>query len=92
MGLCQLRFRWSVWTGAPDAWLEDLWVCDAARGAGVGRALIEAAAAEARGRGARRLELDVAEGNASALELYRSCGFTAKTQGDRDLLLTRPLR
>ena len=23
-GVCQLRFRHSVWTGTPDCWLEDL--------------------------------------------------------------------
>ena len=30
-GVCQLRYRLSVWTGADDCWLEDLYVPDGAR-------------------------------------------------------------
>lgn len=43
VGVCQLRYRWSVWTSSHDCWLEDLFVRDGARGAGVGRALVDAA-------------------------------------------------
>nr|MBA3747705.1 hypothetical protein [Solirubrobacterales bacterium] len=35
-GVLQLRFRFSVWRAAPDAWLEDLYVRADARRAGVG--------------------------------------------------------
>ncbi len=42
---------------------------------GVGRALIEAAATEARSRGARRLTLRVFSPNAAARALYESAGF-----------------
>ena len=44
-------------------WLEDLWVEPASIGRGIGRALFEHVAAEARQRGARRLEWE-AEPNA----------------------------
>lgn len=76
VGVCQLRFRWSVWTSAEDCWLEDLFVREAARGEGTGRALVEAACERARERGCRRIELDVNEENGAALALYEACGFT----------------
>jgi GNAT superfamily N-acetyltransferase len=75
-GVCQLRFRWSVWKSAEDCWLEDLYVREPARRTGLGRALVEAAVARARGRGCRRIELDVNEDNVAALALYQACGFT----------------
>jgi ribosomal protein S18 acetylase RimI-like enzyme len=74
-GLAQLRYRLSAWTGVEDCWLEDLYVRDAARGTGLGRALTEAAFERARARGCRRIELDVNESNASAIALYTSLGF-----------------
>ncbi len=45
---------------------------------GLGRALIEAAAAEARRRGARKLGLRVLGGNARARALYSACGFVVE--------------
>jgi ribosomal protein S18 acetylase RimI-like enzyme len=47
----------------------------AAQGGGVGRALVEALADEARSRGARRLTLHVFAPNARARRLYDRCGF-----------------
>ena len=75
-GVAQIRFRWSVWKTAEDCWLEDLYVREAARGAGLGRALVDAAVARARARGCRRIELDVNEDNDAARGLYAACGFT----------------
>jgi len=54
-------------------WLEDLWVEPAWIGRGVGRALFEHVAAEARQRGARRLEWE-AEPNAQGF--YEHLGAT----------------
>src|SRR5688500_88570 len=34
VGVAQLRYRHSVWTGADDCWLEDLFVSEEARGTG----------------------------------------------------------
>ena len=87
-GICQLRYRMSVWTHAEDCWLEDLYVREGQRGHGLGRALLEATLARARARGCRRIELDVQEDNASALSLYETVGFSAKPKGAaRSLLL-----
>ncbi len=74
-GFAQLRFRLSVWTGAEDAWLEDLFVEESARGEGFGRMLVEASIERARSRGCGRIQLDVNEANTGAMKLYESCGF-----------------
>lgn len=92
-GVCQLRYRWSVWTGAEDCWLEDLYVRDAARGQGLGRALVEAAVERARVRGCRRIELDVNEQNEAALSLYHATGFTLEPKPPgRTLFVSRRLQ
>ena len=55
--------------------LISMWVAPEVRGAGVGATLIDAVIACARSSGAKRLRLDVAEGNARAIALYRRKGF-----------------
>jgi ribosomal protein S18 acetylase RimI-like enzyme len=88
-GVAQLRFRYGVWRAGGDCLLEDLFVDDDARGAGLGRALVEATLAHARARGCRRVELDVNERNEAAQRLYGSFGFsaTSNTYGARDLYM-----
>ena len=91
-GLCQLRYRLSVWKGADDCWLEDLFVEEAARGTGMGRALAEEAVARARARGCRRIELDVNEDNQPARALYRAVGFTEEPKPPgRTLFISRTI-
>ncbi len=91
-GVCQLRYRLSVWTGADDCWLEDLYVDDGARGTGLGRALVEAAFERARERGCRRIELDVNESNTAAIAFYEGLGFTTEPKPPgRTLFLARKL-
>jgi ribosomal protein S18 acetylase RimI-like enzyme len=75
--VCQLRFRYGLWLESEDCWFEDLYVSESARRAGLGRALVEAAAERARERGCRRIQLDVNEANAGALALYESLGFSS---------------
>lgn len=92
-GVLQLRFRHSVWRAAPDAWLEDLFVHEHVRRAGVGDALVKLAIERAIERGAKRIELDVNEDNAAALALYERHGFSSRSKlgSGRDLFLGRPL-
>jgi ribosomal protein S18 acetylase RimI-like enzyme len=91
-GVCQLRYRLSVWTGTEDCWLEDLYVRADVRRAGVGRALVAAALERARARGCRRIELDVNEDNVEALRFYRSLGFTTEPKPPgRTLFIARRL-
>jgi GNAT superfamily N-acetyltransferase len=88
----QLRFRWSLWKDAPDAWVEDLFVRADARRGGLGDALVRLAIERATARGARRVELDCFEDNAPALALYERNGFSAHSKGAaRSLLLGRGL-
>jgi GNAT superfamily N-acetyltransferase len=88
-GVAQLRFRYGIWRAGGDCLLEDLFVDDAARGAGLGHALVEATLARARVRACRRVELDVNEANQAALRLYGGFGFsaTSNTYGARDLYM-----
>ena len=58
--------------------MEDVYVDDSARGAGLGRALMEFATERALQRGCRRMELDTHEENEAALALYRSFGFSER--------------
>ena len=60
----------------------------ARRGAGIGRALIEAAADAARAAGAQTLFLEVAVDNAPALALYAATGF--RRAGFRPRYYARP--
>jgi ribosomal protein S18 acetylase RimI-like enzyme len=91
-GVCQLRYRLSVWTGMDDCWLEDLYVREDARGGGVGRTLVEAAVERARARRCRRIQLDVNEQNSEALSLYRSAGFSTESKPPgRTLFIGRSL-
>lgn len=77
-GVCQLRFRHGLWRAGTDCLLEDLFVEEAARGSGLGRALVARARERALERGARRMELDVNEANSAALRLYEAFGFETK--------------
>src|SRR6476469_7729292 len=74
IGVCQVRYRLSIWTGSDDAWLEDLFVVADARGGGHGRALAEAAFESARARGCKRIELDVNAKTGGAMRFYESIG------------------
>jgi GNAT superfamily N-acetyltransferase len=82
-GFAQLRFRPSLYTGALDALLEELYVVPERRGRGLGRALLEAAMQHARERGAARIELNTSETDVAARGLYESTGFTNR-EGGRD--------
>jgi ribosomal protein S18 acetylase RimI-like enzyme len=75
-GVCQLRYRHSLWTASDDCWLEDLFVRESGRRAGLGEALVATALERARARGCGRVELDVSESNGAARALYERMGFS----------------
>jgi ribosomal protein S18 acetylase RimI-like enzyme len=93
VGVCQLRYRYALWTESEDCALEDIFVEAGARGSGLGKALVVAAFERARERGCRRMELDVNEANEAALSLYESMGFESWSDppGGRNLIMRRRL-
>jgi ribosomal protein S18 acetylase RimI-like enzyme len=80
-GFVQLRFRPSIYTGALDAYLEELYVVPAKRGRGLGRALLEAAMDAAREEGAEHIDLGTSEDDVAARSLYESAGFINRENG-----------
>lgn len=80
-GFAELRFRPSLYTGALDAYLEELYVVPERRGQGLGRALLEAAMEHARERGAAHIDLGTSEDDVAARALYESAGFTNREGG-----------
>ena len=62
----------STWVPGDDCYLEDLFVSPAARGQGLGRAMIEDLQTLARARGWHRLYWNTDAGNAAARKLYDS--------------------
>jgi len=74
VGIAVWFVTYSTWTGTHGIWLEDLYVDDAHRGRGYGRALMSALAAECVERGYRRFEWTVLDWNAPAIGFYRAIG------------------
>ena len=74
LGIAALVFHRSTWSPSWYCYLEDLFVAPAARGSGIGRALIEATYAEADRRGASRTYWATQEKNETARTLYDRLG------------------
>jgi GNAT superfamily N-acetyltransferase len=74
LGIAALVFHRSTWSPSWYCYLEDLFVAPAARGTGIGRALIEATYAEADRRGASRTYWATQEKNETARTLYDRLG------------------
>lgn len=75
-GIAVLRFRTAIWTGKPEAHLQELYVVPSLRGNGIGRSLLVAAMATARECGATGIDLNTGETDTAARALYESSGFT----------------
>lgn len=70
----------STWKGRPGLWLEDLYVRPAARGSGVGKALLQRLAGVCVERGYARFEWWVLDWNVDAQGFYRSLGARAEDE------------
>lgn len=64
----------STFRGKPGIWLEDLFVQPAARGNGLGKALLLAIAKLAESRGCARLEWSVLDWNEPSIRFYEALG------------------
>jgi GNAT superfamily N-acetyltransferase len=69
-GLAHFIFHRNTGTIGPVCYLQDLFTAEAARGAGVGRNLIEAVYAAARTAGAERVYWQTQHSNLAAMALY----------------------
>lgn len=74
VGFALYFFNYSTFLTKPGIYLEDLFVDPAARGLGVGKALLKRVAAEAVKMGAGRLEWAVLDWNDPAIGFYKSIG------------------
>ncbi len=70
VGIVHTIYHYSCWTTGPYCYLQDLFTNEAARGKGVGRALIEFTYAEAKAKGANRVHWLTHDTNARAMVLY----------------------
>ncbi|HEY4146953.1 GNAT family N-acetyltransferase [Pinirhizobacter sp.] len=70
LGLVHWIYHRSTWTTGDDCYLQDLFVSDDARGAGIGRALIEHVYEDARRRGSPRVYWQTHQSNHNAMQLY----------------------
>ena len=70
LGLAHYLFHRSTISAANSCYLQDLFTAPAARGMGVGRALIEAVYVQARQAGASRVYWQTHETNTTAMQLY----------------------
>ena len=74
VGFALWYVTFSTWKGLPGLWLEDLFVRPAARGRGLGKALLQALAAVCVERGWPRFEWWVLDWNEPSIGFYRSLG------------------
>ncbi len=75
VGLALVSFTWTVEHGGLVAWVEELYVVPARRGAGVGEQLLQRALGFAEDAGCRAVELEVDFEHARAEHLYERAGF-----------------
>lgn len=72
VGFALYHTHLSTWAAGADCYLEDLFLTDAARGKGAGRALMDDLVAICRAKGYSRLYWHTDEGNTRARALYDS--------------------
>ena len=87
IGYACLYWHFSSTQAMETVLMNDLFVAEAVRGEGVGRALIEASAEVARDRGAAQLEWSTAPGNLTAQRLYDTTGAERSEWIDYELQL-----
>lgn len=78
VGICLFFYSFSTWLGALGVYIQDLYVSDEARGAGLGRLLVAETARIASGRGANHLRLAVDSKNTDAQAFYESLGMKVR--------------
>lgn len=78
VGMCLYFYTYSTWMGKPGIYIQDLYVDESQRGTGLGRRLLERAAAVGKARGANHLRLSVHHSNLSAQQFYVALGMQCR--------------
>ncbi|KAL9107183.1 MAG: hypothetical protein Q9227_007883 [Pyrenula ochraceoflavens] len=81
-GMALYFTNYSTWTGAPGIYLEDLFVREAYRGRGYGKALLKELAREVGRIGGRRLDWSVLKWNKPSIDFYESEAVGAKMMSE----------
>ena len=84
LGLATCSVRPNLYHAAPCCLIEELVVTGAARGSGIGAALVDRVVAFAKASGCAEISVSTGTGNRGALSLYHRAGFT-----DEAILLER---
>jgi GNAT superfamily N-acetyltransferase len=92
VGFALWFINFSTWVGKHGIYLDDLYVRPAARGTGVGRALLQTLAGICVDRGYDRLDWWVLDWNEKAIGFYRSIGAIAMDEWTVQRLTGEPLR
>ena len=79
VGIAVWFLNYSTWTGKRGIYLEDLFVSEAARGTGAGKALFRALAQEAERLDCPRIDWAVLTWNEAAMDFYRAIGARPQT-------------
>ncbi len=80
LGFALFFHNFSTWQGKRGLYLEDLYVTPAARGRGVGKALLRHLAGLAVERDCARFEWSVLDWNADAIAFYRAMGAVGQDE------------
>ncbi|KAH7104105.1 acyl-CoA N-acyltransferase [Auriculariales sp. MPI-PUGE-AT-0066] len=70
VGLALYFYNFSTWTGKPGIYLEDLFVDEAARGWGIGKALFAELGKDAEANDCQRIDWSVLKWNKPSIEFY----------------------
>lgn len=87
VGYAVLCLGWSLEFHGRDAFVDEIYLRETARGRGLGRQLLDHLVERCRAHEVRALHLEVERANRSALEVYRHAGFVDHERH----LMTRPI-
>lgn len=85
VGYVALCFGYSIELGGRDAFIDELFLIESARGQGIGKQVLEFVIRQAASLGVAALHLEVSRANDRAKRLYSRAGFSAR---DRYHLMT----
>lgn len=91
IGYAVLAFGFSLELGGRDAILDELYVREPDRGAGIGRRALEVVEAACREHRVRALHLEVDETDERAQRFYAKAGYRSRLADARNYLMTKRL-